>query len=74
MEIYTLNERNFNEWSMAYVETRDIDQQLVLKYCPSDAFDPYEMTAKGARDFLCELAGERQEFLADTVDDKDQQE
>jgi len=47
-----ITEHAFEQWSMAYISTRDIDAQLIMQYCPHGRFEPYVMGGHDVRDFL----------------------
>lgn len=51
-----ITDRAFEEWSMAYISTRDIDTRLIMQYCPHGRFEPYAMGGHAVRDFLVAVA------------------
>lgn len=47
--------RNFGAWSMGYIGEGPLSRETILKYLPTDRFDPYLLTAAGAQAMLLEL-------------------
>lgn len=62
-------EREFTDWSMAYVDTDHLDRRLILKFCPTDTFNPMTMSAESARRFLIEIAERQKDSLDGTLTD-----
>jgi hypothetical protein len=48
--------RVFDQWSMAYISTRDIDTRLITQYCPHGCFEPYNMGGHAVKEFLIAVA------------------
>lgn len=48
--------RDFGIWSMGYIGEGPLSRETVLKYLPTDSFDPYLLTAAGAEAMLRELS------------------
>ena len=61
-------EREFADWSMAYVATADLEDSIALRYCPTDTFNPMTMSAESARRFMLEIARLCPETLGSGVD------
>ncbi|MDZ4199845.1 MAG: BLUF domain-containing protein [Kiritimatiellia bacterium] len=63
LEYAPIHQRDFENWSMAYIRTDDIDRALLQKFATSRVFDPFEMSPVQARSFLMAVTKERAEFL-----------
>lgn len=55
--------RMFEFWSMAYVRTEDLSEEVLLKYGAGQGFDPFAMSARQALGFLARIALDRRRFL-----------
>jgi hypothetical protein len=66
-----VHHRVFEDWSMAYVSTRKMDQRILFKYAAGNRFDPFALTAEGARAFLIEISQASHEFLDQAVSAQD---
>ena len=49
-------QREFAQWSMAYVNPSDVSQDIILRYCSSSELNPYSMSAEAARSFMLDIA------------------
>ena len=49
-------ERSFPGWSMAYLSMSDVDKSIVLKYCQTARYDPYEMSSNSLLSMLMEFS------------------
>ena len=63
LEYAEVDAREFTDWSMAFVSSREVDEALVRKYAPTGDFDPYVMRASAVRKFLISLAHNAKELL-----------
>ena len=52
----TIDYRYFGSWSMAYVPSSSLTQEMILTYGSSKEFDPYKMSGESALLLLSELA------------------
>lgn len=64
IEYQSVDERQFGDWSMAYVRADEVDKAILFKHGYDDRFDPYAGTAGQALGLLQDIARERAEFLA----------
>ena len=64
LEYAEVQERQFAEWSMAFLAARDVNQQLLERYTGSGKFDPYRLTAVQAFNFLVEIVRQSRDLLA----------
>lgn len=51
-----ISERQFGEWSMAFVSISMLDKEMLEKYSNRGPFSPFTMTSEQAHDFLLEVA------------------
>ncbi len=58
-----IQQRDFEDWSMAYVRSDEIDESLLRKYSTHHDFDPYSMKAEQALGFLKAITQERKSYL-----------
>lgn len=59
-----ISERLFDQWSMAYVRSDEVDGMILAKYGLTRTFDPSDLNAESALGFLLDISRERAEFLA----------
>ena len=59
-----IKEREFGQWSMAYMRADQIDQAILAKHGAAQTFDPYAMNAEQSLGLLKDIARERAAFLA----------
>jgi hypothetical protein len=52
----SIDYRYFGSWSMAYVPSSSLTQEMILTYGSSQDFDPYKMSGESALLLLTELA------------------
>jgi Sensors of blue-light using FAD len=55
--------REFAEWSMAFLATRDLDSQALAQYAGGGKLDPYALSAKQAHDLLAGIVAQERERL-----------
>ncbi len=55
LEYSDIQAREFADWSMAFLISSDLDEQVVLKFAWRGRLDPYRLSASQARDFLVEI-------------------
>jgi len=58
-----ISQRQFEDWSMAYIRASDLNKSVIRKFGRSDTFDPYNMTAEQALGFITTIFAEREQFL-----------
>lgn len=58
-----IHRRDFEMWTMAYLNVEDLSKDIVFKYSIDRTFDPYRMSDKQALGFLTEITMEKQKFL-----------
>jgi len=58
-----INERAFEQWSMAYVKADDITEHLIMRFSAGKSFDPFSMTGEQALGFVHALLEEKERFL-----------
>lgn len=63
LEYVPIPQREFGNWSMAYIRSDEIDGRLLRMFSTRERFDPFEMSAQQARGFMRAVAKERAEFL-----------
>lgn len=56
MRFSEIAERNFSDWSMAYIPQTKLTQETVLKYSPRKDFNPYAISDKSALKMMNDLA------------------
>ena len=64
VEYSEIENRDFADWSMAYVRTDDVDSGILLRYSADTVFDPFALSSGQALGLLRDIAGERREFLS----------
>lgn len=57
-------EREFGQWTMAYVRSDEVDQAIIAKHGATAEFDPYTLNDEQALGLLKDIARERAAFLA----------
>jgi len=67
LEYCDVRERQFADWSMAFLKAADLDQETLRKHAVGERFDPYALGAEQARDFLVEVVEQERERLAGQV-------
>ncbi|MFD2166332.1 BLUF domain-containing protein [Thalassotalea euphylliae] len=55
LEYSEITEREFSQWSMAYVPESSLTAPLNLKFSGSSIFDPYQMRGESAHKMMLEL-------------------
>jgi len=58
-----IDERVFEEWSMAYVRADQLTESIMLKYGSCRVFDPFSMTGRQALGFVRSLLSEKQKLI-----------
>lgn len=56
-------ERQFPEWSMAFLSTADMNPGMLKKYAGVEKFDPYELGSKDACNFLVHITEQARDYL-----------
>lgn len=56
LEYASVEEREFGAWSMAFVNTSNIEKQAFEKYTRGARFDPFTLSSGEANEFLVEIA------------------
>ena len=58
-----IHNRDFEQWTMAYLNVEDLSKSIVFKHSIDRTFDPYRMSAMQSLGFLKEITMEKQKFL-----------
>lgn len=59
-----IEQRDFGQWSMAFIRDDEIDSRILAKIRGASTFDPFDLAPGEAMDFLKDVTLERAEFLA----------
>jgi len=58
-----IDRRDFEKWSMAYLNIEDYSRDLAFKYNVTKEFDPFSMNGNQALEFLLSITREHEKFL-----------
>jgi len=50
-----INQRSFEQWSMAYVANISMSRETLLRYTPNAVFEPLQMSGEGAAKMMLDL-------------------
>ncbi len=64
LEYCETKDRLFAEWAMGFLAAIDVNKKVLEKYTGSGKFDPYQLTAQQARDFLVEIVARGRKYLS----------
>ena len=67
LEYCDVRERQFADWSMAFLKAAELEQQMLRKHAIGERFDPYALGAEQARDFLVKIVEQERERLAGQI-------
>lgn len=51
-----ITSREFAGWSMAYVNPSEIEEEVILRYCPTRELAPFSLSAEASRNFMLDIA------------------
>ncbi len=69
----SIAEREFGQWTMAYVRSDEVEQAIMVKHGATAEFDPYTLNAEQALGLLKDIARERAAFWAKQQAEQGQQ-
>jgi hypothetical protein len=69
LEYADTDERAFGKWSMAYVRVQDLGELTEPLSGQGSTFNPFEMTAGEAYEFVTSIAEKRQDLMKKTIRD-----
>ena len=63
LEYADVEEREFADWSMAFLKSSELDKEIVQKYTIGKKFDTFKLNCNQARTFLLEIVEKHHESL-----------
>lgn len=51
----SISERDFEEWSMGYIPQSSLTAPIILRFCCSSVFNPYDMSSESTHSLLLKL-------------------
>ena len=63
----SIDQRNFEKWSMAYLNVEDYSKDVAFKFGVARKFDPFSMNETQAMAFLVHIVTEHQGFLEEQL-------